>query len=83
MYREFDAVYPGVMEVADLFTHTTIREQAAHIRKALGRDKPKHPATPTGRAQPAASQEHDMDTLLAMLADGKLSADEAQALLAG
>ena len=73
MYKEFDRVYPGVVEVADLFTHTTVRAQAAHIRKAL------KPAQPTATAAGAATE---MDAILAMLANGEISADQAQTILA-
>lgn len=36
MYREFERLYPGVLDVVDLFTHTTIREQADFLRDKLG-----------------------------------------------
>ncbi len=73
MYREFDRVYPGVVEVADLFTHTTVREQAAHIRKA---------STPPQSTQVLPGGPTEMDAILAMLANGEISADQAQSILA-
>ena len=72
MYKELDRLYPGVVEVADLFTYTTVREQAAHIRKTV---KPPQ----TAESTPAAAS---MDAVLAMLASGEISADQAQAILA-
>jgi polyketide synthase PksN len=72
MYREFEILYPEAMELADLFTRVTIREQADHIRAALGRNKPApHPV------------EDDIDRVLAMLAKGEMSAEEAQSILGG
>jgi polyketide synthase PksN len=73
MYKAFESLYPGALEVADLFTYTTIRDQAAYLRRALERDAP-------GRADEA--QETGMDHVLALLAKGEISADEAQAILA-
>ncbi len=75
LYREYERVHPGVMEMADLFTHTSIRAQGAHFRKAL--NKPTSIA-----AQPSAvSDEDDIDIILARLARGELSADEAESIL--
>jgi len=74
LYREYEVLYPGIMELADLFTRATIREQAEHIRAALGRGKPK---------VAAEQAETDMDRVLAMLASGEISAEEAQSILGG
>lgn len=75
LYREYERVHPGVMEMADLFTHTSIRAQAAHFRKAL--NKP----TSITAEQSAVAAEDDIDIILARLARGELSADEAESIL--
>jgi acyl transferase domain-containing protein len=72
MYKAFESLYPGVLEVADLFTHTTIRHQAAYLRKSLGREAP---------AGAGEAPDTEMDRVLALLAKGDISADEAQAVL--
>jgi polyketide synthase PksN len=74
LYREYEALYPGVLDVVDLFSHTTVREQAGFIRKALGADEATGPDAPQG-------SDLDMDTVLARLADGTITAEEAEAFL--
>nr|WP_275440470.1 beta-ketoacyl synthase N-terminal-like domain-containing protein [Vibrio sp. Of7-15] len=73
-YKAYESLFPGVIDMADLFTYTTIREQAAFLRKALGKSEP----------APVASEkapiDSDMDDILAKLARGELSAEEAEAL---
>jgi acyl transferase domain-containing protein len=75
LYREYERVHPGVMEMADLFTHTSIRTQAAHFRKALSKQKT------IATQQSETSDEDDIDIILARLARGELSADEAESIL--
>ncbi len=72
MYREFEILYPGALDVVDLFTHTTIREQAELIRSSLGGRAP---------SAPAADDATNLDHVLALLAGGQLSADDADSLL--
>ena len=82
LYKEFDRLYPGMIEMADLFSLTTIKAQAAQLRKVLGLDQ----VTGAGSANSSASPEQEineenMDDILAKLASGELSAEEAQDLL--
>ncbi len=71
LYREYEQLYPGRLDVVDLFTYTTVREQVEFLRTALG-------VTPAA-AQPAAAD--DLDAILARLADGSISAEEAASFL--
>jgi len=61
MYKSFEAHHPGVMEMADLFSLTTVREQATHLRQTLQKK------TST-----------DIDTVLARLAHGELTIEDAE-----
>ncbi len=74
LYREYEARYPGALDVVDLFTHTTVREQVALLRRMAGRveDTPAAPAEPP---------QDDLDSLLARLAEGSITADEAASFL--
>jgi polyketide synthase PksN len=73
MYREFEKTYPGALDVVDLFTHTSIREQSAFLRKALG-------VASAAEVVPAP-QETNMDQVLALLAKGSISQEDAEAML--
>jgi len=79
LYKEFDRLYPGMIEMADLFSLTTIKSQAAQLRKALGLDKVAAP--PAAEQTEEKPSEESMDDILAKLASGELSAEEAQNLL--
>ncbi len=70
LYKEYERRYSGVFDMADLFSKITIRSQADHIRNALGRNTPA-----------ATEALLDIDDILAKLANGELSAEEAQSLL--
>jgi polyketide synthase PksN len=74
LYRELDRIYPGGIDVADLFTYTTIREQVEVLRKSLGIVQP--------AAAAARRDETDLDQVLARLAEGSISAQEAELILA-
>jgi acyl transferase domain-containing protein len=75
LHGEYEKLYPGVMDVVDLFTCTTVREQADFIRKALGHTAP--------AADGAEAQEDELVAVLARLSEGSISPEEAQSLLAG
>ena len=79
LYKEFDQLHPGMMEMADLFSFTTIKSQAEQLRKALGYQKADDTAAQD--ASGASADEDNMDDILAKLASGELSAEEAQNLL--
>ncbi|MBL4670729.1 MAG: SDR family NAD(P)-dependent oxidoreductase [Arenicella sp.] len=78
MYRDFDKQHPEAVDMADLFTHTTIRGQAEHFRKYLGLSKK---GVDTESMDHKVKNEPDMDEVLARLARGDISTEEAQALL--
>jgi polyketide synthase PksN len=78
MYRDFDNQHPEAVDMADLFTYTTIRSQAEHFRKYLGLTKK---GEDTKIMDHRIINEPDMDEVLARLARGDISTEEAQALL--
>ncbi|WP_024914076.1 SDR family NAD(P)-dependent oxidoreductase [Chania multitudinisentens] len=75
-YKTFGRLAPGVIDMADLFIHTTIRAQARFFRQANGPDT----ALPAVQEKANAAMS-DMDDILARLARGELSAEEAQTFL--
>lgn len=84
-YKEFEGRHPGVMDMADLFTHTTLREQAAFFRKALA-PKTSAPRANDSIGKPLGSTidldiEQELEAQLARLAAGEISLEEAQALV--
>ncbi|MFN7571006.1 MAG: SDR family NAD(P)-dependent oxidoreductase [Betaproteobacteria bacterium] len=74
LHGEYEKLYPGVMDIVDLFTCTTVREQSDFIRKALGRAAP--------AADGAGGQEDELAAVLVRLSEGSISPEEAQSLLA-
>lgn len=97
LYKEFDQLHPGMMEMADLFSLTTIKTQAEQLKKNLGYSKSesstnavsgalskgssKELSKEASNAAEAQAEEENMDDILAKLASGELSAEEAQELL--
>lgn len=86
MLREYDKRYPGVMDIADLFTYTTVREQADYVKSRLQRPEPKPRPDANGKedAQQAAQALDalgDMDAILEQVAAGKMTVDESSSLL--
>lgn len=82
LYKEFDRLHPGMIEMADLFSLTTIKTQAEQLKKALGYNNPNNPqGTQEHAKESEAADEQNMDDILAKLASGELSAEEAQDLL--
>ena len=80
LYKEFDRLHPGMIEMADLFSLTTIKSQAEQLKKALGYSN-KNQKPQTTDTEVEAVEEENMDDILAKLASGELSAEEAQDLL--
>lgn len=70
MLREYEKQYPGVMELADLFTYTTILAQAEYLKSQFGH------STLTEN-----SQEEDLDEILELLAKGEMTVEESSARL--
>jgi 3-oxoacyl-(acyl-carrier-protein) synthase/NAD(P)-dependent dehydrogenase (short-subunit alcohol dehydrogenase family) len=73
LLKEFEKVYPNMVEVADIFTYCTIHEMGQFLENKL--NKPKKPI-------PAASESlSDIDNILAMLTNGELSLEKANQLI--
>ncbi|WP_338848359.1 SDR family NAD(P)-dependent oxidoreductase [Massilia sp. W12] len=83
LYTELDRLWPGTVDVVDLFSYTTLRTQSAFIHKALGLSETPAAGTPAAApiTLPAANEDEEMDRILALLAQGDISAEEAQKLL--
>jgi len=72
LYNEYEKLHPGAMDMADLFTHTSIEAQAKQLAKVLG----------LVELEVAANQEEeDLDEILRRLSSGELSAEEAESML--
>jgi len=72
LYNEYEKLHPGAMDMADLFSHTTIGAQASQLNKALGLS--------TG-IEKEEETDQDIDDILQRLSRGDLSAEEAGAML--
>lgn len=77
MFKAYESHHRGAMEMADLFSLTTIREQAAHLRRALRKKNPAPPAT----SEAAIHVEANVHSILDQLARGELSIEEASHFL--
>ncbi|WP_261796053.1 type I polyketide synthase [Numidum massiliense] len=76
MLKEYEQIYPGLMDIADLFTYTTLREQADYLRSKI--------ATPERTAEEAAEvhlldmgDDADIDDILERVSRGELSVEES------
>ncbi|WP_025847255.1 beta-ketoacyl synthase N-terminal-like domain-containing protein [Paenibacillus ehimensis] len=77
MHREFEKSFPGAMDIADLFTYTTIRKQAEYLRAAARKDRApaKEPAK-SGRID-----EGNLDEILELLSRGEITVEESSSRL--
>ena len=90
LYTELEKIWPGVVDVVDLFTYTSLREQSDFVRNALGvelaetesaSDATQVADVANSAANSAEDEDAEMDRILALLAQGDMSAEEAQSLL--
>lgn len=76
MLRLFEERFPGVMDITDLFRHTSVAEQAAHVRQRLGVPEPDAPSPATAPLDP----DGDLDHLLDLLEQGDITVEQLQSL---
>jgi len=82
MLKEYENLYPGIIDIADLFTHTTVREQAEYLKSRL-----RHPAhvattsdTPLRKEEIKnikMATEQDLDELLELVSRGELTVEDS------
>ena len=82
LYKELNAVYPDTLDMADLFTQTTIESQAFFVREKLGLENSskQSPVQSRSGSTEADSVVEDELEILARLASGELSIKEAGAI---
>ena len=82
LYQEFERKYPGVFDVVDLFTYTTLRDQRDHLERAINKN---HASSNESSSTPSIDvdwmDDESLDHILAALESGSLSADDAHQLL--
>jgi polyketide synthase PksN len=82
LYQEFELKYPGVFDVVDLFTYTTLRDQRDHLERAINKG---HENSNESSSTPSIDvdwmDDESLDHILAALESGSLSADDAHQLL--
>jgi len=69
MLREYEKLYPGAMEIADLFTYTTILKQSEYLKAQLGLTKPEEASS--------SDSEDDLDKILELVAKGEMTVEES------
>ncbi|ASS74012.1 hypothetical protein CIG75_02795 [Tumebacillus algifaecis] len=75
LFREYELLYPGVMHIADLFNHTTIREQAAYVR---AQTVPVEAVEEVAVAETSGDvSADDLDELLELVLRGELTVEES------
>ncbi len=80
LYREYERLHAGAVDVVDLFSAVSIRDQAELLRKRRPSSQPRAATREAPRAA-LIVEDDELDSVLARLAQGSLSAEEAQALL--
>lgn len=73
LLKELEKEYAGLVDITDIFTYNTVAEMAAYLDRKL------RPETKT--AKPVMNREAELDRILADLASGRISADEAEQLV--
>jgi polyketide synthase PksN len=83
MLREYEKTYPGVMDIADLFAYTTVRQQADYVRVSIAGAAQASAARQEAAAgtETAHGIESDMDAILDMLSRGEMTVEESSARL--
>ncbi|MCP1311724.1 beta-ketoacyl synthase N-terminal-like domain-containing protein [Paenibacillus tyrfis] len=77
MHREFEKGFPGAMDIADLFTYTTIRKQAEYLRASTRKDRaPAKEPVKNGRID-----EGNIDEILELLSRGEITVEESSSRL--
>lgn len=76
MLKHYDERYPGLMDITDLFRYTTISDQVAYVRKRLDSEEADVVPAPS-----TTSKDGDIDRLLDMLEQGKITVEESTGLL--
>lgn len=65
----------GIMEIADLFTYTTIHKQAGYVREQLGK-------AASAATAPITDFNKNLDEILELVATGELTVEESSSRLA-
>lgn len=78
MLKEYQKIYPEVMEIADLFSYTTANKQADYIRKKMGINKPvKEAGLNKSEDISKKDKEEKVTDLLDALLNGSRSVEES------
>lgn len=73
MLREYERLFPGTMEIADLFTYTTIYKQAVYLKSQLGLTN----AATENLENLQAGSKNDLDEILDLVAKGEMTVEES------
>ncbi|MET1255504.1 SDR family NAD(P)-dependent oxidoreductase [Aliikangiella maris] len=71
LFREYESLYPNTIDMADLFTHTTVDSQAGFFRNKF-EDNQKE------SQQPDIQEDKNIDDILEKIARGEISVEAAQ-----
>ncbi|MCL6591114.1 MAG: SDR family NAD(P)-dependent oxidoreductase [Firmicutes bacterium] len=73
LLKEMEKEYPGLVDITDIFTYQTAAQMAAYLERKLRPEK--------GEPKAKNSREEELDRILASLANGQISAEEADRLI--
>lgn len=74
MLKEYEKVYPGIMEIADLFSYITIKQQVAYLKR-----QQKGNETPASMIDQNIT--NDIDAILELVEKGDMTVEESSARL--
>ncbi|ROV67881.1 SDR family NAD(P)-dependent oxidoreductase [Streptomyces globisporus] len=80
MSKLYDARYPGLMDVVDLFRYTSVAAQAAHLKEKLG-ITPAEAAEAVADAPVPAADDGEIDRLLDLAEQGVVSTESSPGLI--
>ncbi|WP_042224156.1 beta-ketoacyl synthase N-terminal-like domain-containing protein [Oceanobacillus manasiensis] len=75
LHDEYEISYPGMMDIADLFTYTTVLEQANYIKSQLGQSE--SVSTFVEEDEGDSEGNEDIDDILDRIAQGDLTVEDA------
>jgi len=81
LLKGMEKVYPGLLDISDMFTYPTIKQMATQISKRSGLDNIDGSSMESESAAIAAQTEASIEEVMVRLAKGEISPEEAEKLI--